>query len=688
MLRRDSLLLPIALLAGLTSSAALDAQSSTTLFKLAAGDEFQVNTSTTDLQRDPAISRRDEGYVVVWASESSSGTDNDLDSIQAQLLDSDGLAVGSEFQVNTSTTGSQQAPEVASWPDGRFVVVWDSSLSPRGQVFDATGTAVGAEIEIDASLPVVSLTVETLDSGFLVASSEFDAASGGFNLIGRRFDSNGAVIGSEFAISATEDIDVGAALHPMPDGSILAVWSQTEQGIIGEGDSSVQMRRLGADGTPLGSAVQVNSYTTGTVGRVKASVAPDGSFVVAWANEGSPEDDSDGDAVLARRFDEAASPLGDDFQVNSYTTGSQDLFAVHHLPGRAFLVVWGEEIDPILDQNGFGIVASRFDASGDPEGEDFVIPQTTAGDQMRADLAVDAAGNLLATWDASTSTGTDDSGLSIQARRFMAEADAQVSLSNQMSSVTPGELVAYDLEVFNGGPETATGASLEHLPPAALDCIWIADGTSGTGGFSSSGEGGITESLTVPSGGSVTYFLACLVDPAATGLLESTASILSQDQGGNDVQNDSATDSDVLTPVTDLALRAQAPPFAPLGSAFELVATVSNDGPSQATGGSVDLTLPAELTLADGSACTGSDPVSCPLAALAPGDSVTLTVPLNASSSAPEGTRVFIDLAAQAADTDPDLENDLARVSLLLGTPLFFDGFESGDLGAWSETVP
>ncbi|MEM6797421.1 MAG: hypothetical protein AAF725_25855, partial [Acidobacteriota bacterium] len=396
----------------------------------------------------------------------------------------------------------------------------------------------------------------------------------------------------------------------------------------------------------------------------------------------------DGDVVLARRFDEAASPLGTDFQVNSYTTGSQDLFEIQHLPGGGFLVVWGEEIDPVLDANGVGIVASRFDAGGDPEGEDFAIPQTTAGDQVRADFAVDEAGNFLATWDSSVSTGTDDSGLSVQARRFVAEADARVSLSNQMSSVTPGELVAYDLEVLNDGPEAVTGALLEHLPPAALDCIWIADGTSGASGFSSSGEGDIAESLTVPSGGSVTYFLACLVDPAATGLLESTASILSQDQAGNDASNDSATDSDTLTPITDLLILAEAPSFAPLGSAFELVATVSNDGPSQTTGGSVDLTLPAELSLGSGSACTGSGPVSCPLAALAPGDSVSLTIPLNASADAPDGARVLIDLAVQAAETDPDPGNDLARASLLLGTPLFLDDFESGGLAAWSKAVP
>ncbi|MEO1086445.1 MAG: hypothetical protein AAFY88_19605, partial [Acidobacteriota bacterium] len=553
-LRLRTLLLSLSL----ASSAAL-AQSPS---ELAGGDEFQVNTYTSQNQAAPAVALYDGGYIVVWESEGSGGSDTEEASIQGQRFDDSGLAVGGEFQVNTTTTGSQQSPTVAAWPDGRFVVLWTSgALDLKGQLYDASGGAVGEEMAIDVTPPAISFTAATFDTGFLVASTEFDPQGSSFDLLGRRFDVDGTSVGSEFAMSDTDNIDGRATLDATPDGSILAVWNSTEQGVVGSGESSVQMRRFDVDGTPLSSAVQVNSYTTGTVGRVATSVAPDGSFMVAWTNEGSPGDDSEPNAVLARRFAADDSPLGEDFQVNSYTSGSQNLYDVQHLPAGGFLVAWGGDVDPTLDADGIGIMASRFAAGGgavDGPVEDFVISQTTAGAQAEAALAADGAGNLFALWSADSSTGTDSSLRSIQGRRFVAEADIAVSLTNQGDSTTPGGLAAYDLDVTNGGPDAATGVRLELRPPEPLDCIWIADSDPGAGGFSASGEGAIVETLTVPAGGSVVYFLACLVDPAATGLLESTASITALDQTGNDTGDDTATDIDTLTPMTDLSITAAA----------------------------------------------------------------------------------------------------------------------------------
>jgi hypothetical protein len=37
---------------------------------------------------------------------------------------------------------------------------------------------------------------------------------------------------------------------------------------------------------------------------------------------------------------------------------------------------------------------------------------------------------------------------------------------------------------------------------------------------------------------------------------------------------------------------------------------------------------------------------------------------------------------------DPDASDDTGAVTLVVSTPLFGDGFESGDLSAWSSSVP
>lgn len=71
----------------------------------------------------------DGDFVVVWQSSSSEGTDTDQWSIQARRYASDASSVGDQFQVNLHTTGGQQFPSVSINDNGGFVVVWQSTGS-------------------------------------------------------------------------------------------------------------------------------------------------------------------------------------------------------------------------------------------------------------------------------------------------------------------------------------------------------------------------------------------------------------------------------------------------------------------------------------------------------------------------------------------------------------------------------
>ena len=50
---------------------------------------------------------------MVWISDGSDGTDTSGFSVQGQRYASDGTARGSQFQINTYTTGWQQSPSEA-----------------------------------------------------------------------------------------------------------------------------------------------------------------------------------------------------------------------------------------------------------------------------------------------------------------------------------------------------------------------------------------------------------------------------------------------------------------------------------------------------------------------------------------------------------------------------------------------
>ncbi len=94
------------------------------------GDEFQVNTYTTDTQRSPTVGVDAKGdFVVAWMSFGSGGSDASDYSVQVQRFAADAAALGGEIQVNTYVTGFQHIPVVGVNADGDFVVVWESTGS-------------------------------------------------------------------------------------------------------------------------------------------------------------------------------------------------------------------------------------------------------------------------------------------------------------------------------------------------------------------------------------------------------------------------------------------------------------------------------------------------------------------------------------------------------------------------------
>jgi hypothetical protein len=91
------------------------------------GSEFQVNTYTTNNQLNPTTARLTNGdFVVVWTSD----WDGSYQGVYGQRYNSTGIKQGDEFRVNSYTTNEQQFPAIAGLATGDFVVVW-TSFPPR-----------------------------------------------------------------------------------------------------------------------------------------------------------------------------------------------------------------------------------------------------------------------------------------------------------------------------------------------------------------------------------------------------------------------------------------------------------------------------------------------------------------------------------------------------------------------------
>ena len=322
------------------------------------GGQFQVNSYTTSCQEIPRVATDPQGnFVVVWESYGSYGSDASYHSIQAQKYDANGTPLGGQFQVNSYTTGNQWWSDVAMDAQGNFVVVWTSwgsfgtDSSPesiQAQYYDSSGTPVRGEFQVNSYTtysqirPAVAVDAQ---GNFVVvwgSWGSYGTDTNFWNVQGQRFTGKGLALGREFQVnSLSEDIQNSPRVAAGANGSFVVVWrTDGESPGTDSSVSSVQGRRFDASGRALGSQFQINSYTINRQEEAAVALDTEGNYVVAWASLGSDGTDTSSWSVQGQRFTSNGSPLGDEFQVNSYTSIYQRRPALAVGPNGTFVVVW------------------------------------------------------------------------------------------------------------------------------------------------------------------------------------------------------------------------------------------------------------------------------------------------------------------------------------------------------------
>ncbi|KAB2966651.1 MAG: hypothetical protein F9K18_05280 [Thermoanaerobaculia bacterium] len=397
------------------------------------GPEFQVNTFTTSTQVYSAVASDASGsFVVAWTSYGSPGTDSDGASVQARRYDAGGTPLGDQFQVNSYTTYAQYFPAVATASQGGFVVVWHSlgssgtdndEFSIQGQRFDSLGTPQGGEFQVNSYTTGRQAYPRVASDGpgnFVVvwhSDESFDDPT--TSVQAQRFDHDGVPLGSPFQVNsyttANQEYPTVAAGS---QGNFVVVWESNGSGGTDQDSLSIQARRFDASGTPLGADFQVNTYTTSWQGRVAMAMDGGGNFIVVWTSNGSGGTDTSSSSIQAQRFAADGTPQGAQFQVNSYTTGYQANPAVAADSRGNFVVVWQSWGSGGTDNDSLSVQGQRFDSLGDPLGGEFQVNSYTTSTQDRAAVATDPLGDFVIVWQSDGSSGTDQDGRSIQAQRF------------------------------------------------------------------------------------------------------------------------------------------------------------------------------------------------------------------------------------------------------------------------------
>jgi hypothetical protein len=237
-------------------------------------------------------------------------------------------------------------------------------------------------------------------------------------------------------------------------------------------------------------------------------------------------------------------------------------------------------------------------------------------------------------------------------------ADIDVSMTSSPASPGAGGPEVVSLDVANLGPSTATAVSVDVTLPAEFTLAALPAGCSGTGPVTCA-------IASLPGFGSNVFQISGTWTQAGAGARSFTATRTASAPTDPDAANDTATLNLVVATVSDLSVAGSVSPSpVTAGASATVDVTVTDDGPSDVTGATVAVTLPAGITvgtsLPSGCSGSGAGPVTCTLAALTSGDSAQLTIPVEVDPTF-TGTATFTATTAPPGGaTDPSPGNDTA----------------------------
>lgn len=259
-----------------------------------------------------------------------------------------------------------------------------------------------------------------------------------------------SICSAEFQVNVRTSMDQkDAAIAGDSHSCFVVVWTSY---FHTPRSNEILARRFDLAGNPLGNEFQVNTTTEGNQSEPAIAMSADANFVVVWQGPHSAvETDED---IFARRFDANGAPLGDEFTVNTHTLDRQLSPGIGTNNAGRFVVVW--ESENILELGKRAICGRVYDGSGVSIVDEFVVNEEAATCRY-PDVAMESDGQFYVVW-------LKDSSLnSIWKRHFEADGTApyfstKVNEAFNFTSLTEPS-VAMDATgafavVWDGHPDT------------------------------------------------------------------------------------------------------------------------------------------------------------------------------------------------------------------------------------------
>lgn len=275
----------------------------------------------------PKVAIDKEGNVHIVAA-FKSDSDTSIYDVMHHMIMAPPVTGYTEAVINEHKLNSQTNPDVAVHPDGNYAVVWDSWFqdgSKRGvygAYYNGTGQIDKFQINTTTENSQARPKVKFFPNGSFIVIWESwlqeVATPGGYGLFGKIYDPERNVLVDEFQINTyTNDYQWFGDIVTLDDGSFIIAWCSWEQ----DGDDGgIYMQKFDADANRIGNEVLVNKTTVNYQWLPKIDEDPDGNIIVvwsAWKQDGSRE------GVYGRLFNSALEPISLETRLNDYTENYQ-----------------------------------------------------------------------------------------------------------------------------------------------------------------------------------------------------------------------------------------------------------------------------------------------------------------------------------------------------------------------------
>ncbi len=295
----------------------------------------------------------------VLTREASDGSEN---GVFASVYNRDGALIVNEFRVNTTTAGNQVNPVVAMNQSGQFVVAWTTVSGGRqsayARLFQPNGLPLTGQILVsDGSLAIQSPNDVAIDrsGNFSVTWTGMVPATNQWDVFIRRYNSNGVAPYAQWRVNMfTTGMQEYGRIAMNANGEAVVVWQSYNQ----DGSEwSVHGQRFDSTGSRVGGEFQVNTFTRGSQRYADVAMSDDGSFVVSYQHVSAYGDPVEPPKVYNRQYRKDGTAFAAEYAVN---TGGANLWAVTRANADPFgnmVNAWGQAAG---DYSTLDVLARRY----------------------------------------------------------------------------------------------------------------------------------------------------------------------------------------------------------------------------------------------------------------------------------------------------------------------------------------